>query len=393
MLERGDRMTMAEGLEARLAVWLRYCRVERLFVRYLRPYSSSDRHYPRYFNIGARTGRSSATCPPIQQIPKRRDGIRNLFVPEEGNIFIEGDFKAAELVALAQTYYAMYNDSALGQSINNGRDPHFDMARRLVDNLDQLPESDRKRFRQAAKAINFGVPGGLGSAKFALYAKRSFGLSLSLDEARDLRQRALVADPELRRYLDDSHTIAGTIRLAARNLGCTFDQLITHLRCWQNESTGEYNENLARRRLLMFKRGALPWPIPVPPGFDPKFDLFKDCTRTLTGRLRGQASYTEAHNFPFQGLVSDAIKCALWNLYKIWLADSWFQPVASVHDSILIQVPADRVSEGQKVVADSMARSMLEICPNIRGDVDVVSLGKTWGQATGPEGEKLGSGI
>ena len=364
-------------IESRLAHWLRYLRIERLLVRYIHPYSSAERHYPRYYNIGARTGRSSATCPPVQQVPKRRDGIRNLFIPEDGHVFLEADFSAAELVALAQVYHNMYGGSVLGDAINAGEDPHIATARRLIPDFDSLPEAERKMYRQAAKAVNFGLPGGLGAAKFRKYANTSYGLSLTADQAKDLRQRALAADPQLQMYLEERHSIPAALTLAAKNLNLSRDSLITHLNAWQEESTGRYNELLAFRRLKMFARGA--WTLPTPPGFDVKYDLFKDVSRTLTGRLRGNCSYTEAHNFPFQGLVADAMKLALWNLYVQWIAQPDFQPVASVHDSILVQCYPDDADRISAILHDCMTAAMKTVCPNIRCGVDVTGPLTRWG--------------
>ena len=68
--------------------------------------------------------------------------------------------------------------------------------------------------RQAAKAINFGVPGGLGGAALGDYARSHYGIALTALEAtarRDLLTRTIY--PELSEYLAEDGSA-----IVARNL-------------------------------------------------------------------------------------------------------------------------------------------------------------------------------
>lgn len=368
------------SLEGRLSVWLRYCRVRKLLSTYLEPYGTSSTHFTSYYNLGARTGRVSSVRPNIQQIPKRRDGIRKCFIPQPGYRLIEGDYKAAELVALAQIYKMMFGESTLGSEINAGTDPHEATGRRIVGA--RIYETNPKKYRQAAKAVNFGLPGGLGWRKFRTYAKKSYGVDFSEDEAREIRALALEADPALKAFLFDSYSPKEALQLAADNLGLPFGQLITALRAWRLEDENEVHWHLALRRLRAWSRGDPRFEIPVPPGFAKDWDLFRSTTVTPTGRVRGRASYTEAHNTPFQGLVADGAKLAAWNLYQAWCEDPYWNPVAFVHDSFVIECRPEQAMAAGSLLAGCMVQGLKQVCPGIRVEVDLTEPRERWGENT-----------
>ena len=64
--------------------------------------------------------------------------------------------------------------------------------------------------------------------------------------------------------------------------------------------------------------------------------LFCSGVTTLTGRVRGRVSFTQARNTPFQGLAADGAKLALWELIR-----AGYRVVAFIHDEILIELPED----------------------------------------------------
>lgn len=372
----------ANGIEEQVAVWLRYCRVHKLLATYIDPYSTSPVHYPTYHNLGARTTRTSCVRPNIQNIPKRRDGIRSLFVARSGYRLIEADYRAAELVALAQVYHRLFGGSVLGEAINGGLDPHIETARRLDPRFDLLPESDRKRLRQAAKAINFGLPGGLGAAKFQLYANKTYGLSLTESEARLLRNQALDADPQLRAYLNSGGSQRSRFALAASNLGISEPTLIGCLQAWRDEDAGEAHSDLAWARLRKWSFGDTRFEIPTPPGFDRRFDLFRTAAVSPSGVVRGRCSFTEAHNLPFQSLVACGSKLAAWNLYKAHLSDPFWSPCAFIHDSFLIEAPEDRAQEAGETLKTAMQQGLRAVCPDIRVEVDLTEPSPRWGKSS-----------
>jgi hypothetical protein len=82
--------------------------------------------------------------------------------------------------------------------------------------------------------------------------------------------------------------------------------------------------------------------------------LFWGPVMTLTGRIRGRVSFSQARNTPFQGLAADGAKRAMW---KLTLAG--FRLMAFIHDEVLIELPldADHAAEARridKIMCDAM---------------------------------------
>lgn len=380
-----------ENIDARLQVWLRFMRVSKLLATYVYPYASSEVHYPQYKVIGARTTRTSCETPNIQNVPKRKDGIRALFVPRPGHVLIERDFKAAELVGLAETYHLLYGGSVLGETINSGLDPHVAQARRIIPGFDALPEGDQKRNRQAAKAVNFGLPGGLGAATLVRYARSGFGVSLSLEDAQLLRAAALGADPQLAAYLAERNEGRAAAERIAKNVGCTWQDVVTALAAWKEPwDPHEINDSILFSRIRAWKHGNFSPALSLPPGFDPRFDLFKSHARSPAGTVRGNCTYTQAHNLPFQSLVAVGAKLALWNLYRASINQpGLFRPVAFIHDSILIEAEERFWSQADTVLDQAMVAGLKACCPHIKVETESTGPLTRWGKDTNPWGEEV----
>lgn len=411
-----------EQISQMLAVWLRYMRVRKLLATYIWPYSSSEYHYPQYSIIGARSTRTSCRTPNAQNVSKRKDGIRAAFIPawnlngkvaqgearpsagledqeaaqfraqpeHEEIVLVERDYDSAELRALAQVYFGRFGRSVLGDALNSGLSPHDQTAEWLDARYRDLPEADRTRLRQAAKAVNFGLPGGLGARTLSKYARTAWGVSLSEEEARAARQAVLNRDPQLREYLTERIDDLALCKLVARNCGCTWQQLLTALACWRGlpGTEREPNWGLFTRRLRQWKSGTFsPTGLNVPPGFDVRYDLTKSHCRTLTGFTRGNCTYTQWHNTPFQSLVASGAKLALWELYKSWLKRPIFQPYVFVHDSLAVSCQRSSFEEVDRILDECMIRGLKELLP----DVAVTTAGSgpltRWGKDTNPWGK------
>lgn len=380
----------AEAEIDKLSIWVRYERVRKLLRTYLNVYASSAVHYTTYHNIGARTTRTSSQKPNVQNIPKRRDGIRGLFIPSPGRRFVETDFVAAELRSLAEVYHLMYGGSRLGDALNAGEDPHVATAKQVFgEDWNRADAATQKNLRQAAKAVNFGLPGGMGAAKFADFA-RGYGIFLDLDAARHLRGAALAGNPELCAYLRDEGSEEDRVRLAARNLHISVDRLISILDAWRNPEEGTVFWHLAALRLRKWIKGTEEYAIPVPRGYSGPADLFRTTTRTLTGLVRGRAIYTEARNTPFQGPVADIGKLAVWNLYRKHSFKSAWDPVCFVHDSIMIEADEGYEASCQKVLETCMLEAMRTITPHIQPAVET-EIKDRWGSLKDAQGQVIAS--
>jgi len=177
----------------------------------------SERVYPRYNNL-QRTGRTSCSSPNIQNLP--RSGIREVLVPAPGHCFIIADYAGIELVTLAQHCLSRYGHSKMAELINEGRDLHTELARHILKTDDVTTEDRRK-----AKALNFGIPGGLGADSLCDYAASTFGVEMSLAEAKKFKSAYLKLFPEVAEHLRSGNgqdevvsTLSG--RIAAKSTYC-----------------------------------------------------------------------------------------------------------------------------------------------------------------------------
>ena len=162
-----------------------------------------------------------------------------------------------------------------------------------------------KEERTYAKACNFGFPGGLGVKQFLQYAKYTYGISsLTHGQAFDFKSKWLEAFPEMKQYLD---------------------------------------ANGQRFRT-------------------------KATATTITGRMRSNCTFTQAKNFPFQGLASDGGKLALYELIQ---AD--YRVINYIHDEFVLEIPStnlERMNERANLAESIMINQMKVVCPDLKIGVE-----------------------
>lgn len=141
----------------------------------------SDKNSCIHANIkqaGTTTGRFSYSDPNLQNIPKESE-VRRAFIPRDEFCFVEFDYKAMEYRLMAE--YA--NEELLIEKINAGLDVHEATA--------QMMKVDR----QTAKTLNFMLLYGGGAQKLAN------ALNLTLDEAKELKQKYFSALPRVKKFI------------------------------------------------------------------------------------------------------------------------------------------------------------------------------------------------
>ena len=177
---------------------------------------SGSRVHPRY-DLLKNTGRTGCSSPNIQQLPRDGD-IRSMFKAEEGNTLLITDYSAIELATLAQHVYTTQGSSVMRDKINEGADLHTYYASVLFRKLEKDVE---KWQRQAAKAANFGYPGGLGIETFIEFAK-GYDISLTTLEAQRMKDTWFAAFPEMEEYMkgEQGHVWTLTGRLRADTTYC-----------------------------------------------------------------------------------------------------------------------------------------------------------------------------
>jgi len=349
--------------------------------------------YPHY-QLLVSTGRTSCRDPNIQQLP-RTSGIREMVIPPTGNVLMGADYNCLELRTLAQVCLNRYGKSSLADVFARGVDVHAMTAADFLglryDEFLQLKKTDPERYKQArqqAKAVNFGVPGGLGATTLVEYAQKTYGVVLSVEEANQLRQQLITKTyPELSSYLADN-TMAGL----AWNFNTTEDFVWDSL-SWEGPGTRSPHVPGYYRRILrgeMGKAGGEPYSdsslaaawerLQLAAIKNPSLcaklngtgndDLLAECVKlpayTLTGRIRGRCGYTQQRNTPFQGLAADGAKLALFELVR----RGW-EVAIFVHDEIIVAIPEDR-SDYEKLGAELtviMEKAMERVAPDVRIEV------------------------
>lgn len=116
------------------------------------------------------TGRISSTEPNLQNIPTRFElgkRVRKVFEPEEGKVYIDGDYSQIELRVLAH----ISGDEHMIKAFQEGQDIHKQAASKVF----KTPiEEVTKEQRSDAKAVNFGI----------VYGISDFGLGEQLGISR-----------------------------------------------------------------------------------------------------------------------------------------------------------------------------------------------------------------
>lgn len=257
------------------------------------------RIYPAWWQIGARTGRMSCSKPNMQGIP-RAYRYRRCFAPPDGRVAIKGDYSQIE-ARLAARYTG---DRRLLEAFEKGLDV-YEVTAKSILGKDGVSKEDRN----LAKAVCLGLIYGMGAPRLQQYARESFGVILTPEQAVELREAFFGAHPGLRAW------------------------------------------HLAVKKTL--RHGEMPE------------------ARTLTGRRRlftEGASFSEIVNLPIQGSGADGLKAALALLWERRSDCPDAFPVSVVHDEITVEAPEDRAEEAKAWLVAAMEdgmRALLDPVPVI----------------------------
>jgi DNA polymerase-1 len=134
--------------------------------------------YPNYRIAGMVTGRFGCGTPNIQNQPRK--GFKHLYRAPEGWQFITGDLSQIELRVAG----LISGDPAINDAYANGRDLHKEVA---AERAGKTPDEITPSERQAAKAINFGLIFGAGAKTLREQAINSYGIEMSLEEAKEAK--------------------------------------------------------------------------------------------------------------------------------------------------------------------------------------------------------------
>ena len=369
--------------------------------------------HPRY-QVLIRTGRTSCSKPNMQNIP--RDGeFRNVIVPSPGHLLLVVDYSFIELVTLAAVCQARFGSSRLADVIKKGVDPHCYTAAILAGiSLKQfmsLKHTDPARFksaRQQAKPVNFGVPGGMGPTALVAYAKATYGVQMTQQEAEDFHHRLTTKIyPELGQYLagDGLFQLARWLKVPEAvciksfcfgdltpSIAAAIVRKIVKGQPLKKDGTPfkpSYVRGVWDSLIAINRNERLGTELQRRVGSPRLADrLFPSSVATLTGRIRGNVSYTQARNTPFQSLASDGAKRALGRLVL-----GGYRVVGFVHDEVLIELP-DQGDYVDRSAVEAVVTIMIESMQEMTGDVPVkceYTVSDRWSKNAEliPDGEKV----
>ncbi|MBK6920588.1 MAG: hypothetical protein IPH07_24520 [Deltaproteobacteria bacterium] len=324
-----SKQTCLDSGNAELTAWAEFEHLWKLKTTFVKMLRSRARLRPRYNELLI-TGRTSASKPNIQQLP-RAPGIRECCVADPGHCLISVDVDKAELCALGDIELEFLGKSKLADAINAGVDPHCLLGAELVQlslaefmRRYQAGDAEASDARQDVKPANFGLPVRMSPETYVTYA-RGQGRELSLKRSRQV--------------------VAAWKRAYPTTLG--YQALV--------------------QKLLRRAGGNVRHP--------------------RSGLLRGRLRFTQAANGFYQERIASAMLEALWVLACLqWGQEAegfdaeHFAPLngtrtlAYIHDEVIVQCPIDQASAVASLVQEVVERVVQKWIPRVRITAGAVAM-------------------
>lgn len=272
--------------------FMEYRKVTKALSSFLEPLpeqinSATGRLHPSYWQLGSAAGRFSCSSPNLQQIPRTSD-FRSCFIPEPGNVLVIADYSQIELRVAAE----ISKDFTMLSAYKSNTDLH-----RLTASLvsGKHFEAVGKEERQLAKALNFGLLYGMGASGLAEYARNSYGVEMTLEQAEEFKSK----------FFGGYSGLAGWHKKVRRQQASTVKTLAGRTRDF------------------------------------PEKEKFM-----LTTRL----------NTPVQGTAADILKIALGRLPGA-LRRTGAQIIGTVHDEVLLECAESKAEEVKEILQNTMEKA------------------------------------
>lgn len=264
--------------------------------------SATGRIHADLMPLATETGRFAARNPNLQNMPRAGNddiGVRNFFIALKGNVLLSLDFSQIELRVGA--FYC--RDEKMLETYCTGGDIHDQTATVIYGK-----GKHNKEQRTIAKNVNFGTFYGLFPKGLQKTLKFKAGLSTTLSECETIISNLKSGYPALISWQDEVKQ-----RAAARR----------YTETW-----------LGRRRYLP----------------------------DITSQDWSKKSFAErcALNTPIQGTAADILKLALGRIIVGLPERPWLRPLLQIHDELVFEVPADKVSEAVNFIKQTMEAKPFE---------------------------------
>lgn len=311
-----DRARIRKGISAFLNPWIDAVDVV------------NPRLYSTFRLAGTATGRLSSggaegsTGINLQQIP-RDSRYKRLIQARPGYILAELDYSQIELRVAAH----LSGDPYMVDIYREGGDIHAATAR-AVTGKQFLSKSDRTK----AKAVNFGFLYGMGASSFRDYARDSYGVELSEEEAIEYRKR--------------------------------FFDLYAGLPTWHRR----VKEKALRNGYVETLFGRV---------------RYLDGLRYWTGPQKG-AALRQAVNTSVQSVASDMMILALGMIHRLIVVNPKYDAkiIATVHDSVLLEIKeedAKKTARKVKYIMEHLPLGHFGVKLNVPIKAGL-SMGHRWGE-------------
>ena len=275
----------------------------------LRSIGCDGRIHTCFNPTGTDTGRFSSSRPNLQNIG--RGEIRSCFIAAPGCKLVVADYSQIELRAAA----VLAGEERMIEAYRNKEDLHLKTAAVVLKR--EVTRADR----QLAKAVNFGLLYGQGAEGLQRYARNSYGVEISRDQAEQIRSSFFDEYKSLRSW---------------------------HAEAWNGVNHGilEVRTKLGRRRLLRM-------------GADQKWNRF-----------------TALVNTPVQGSCADAMKIALIRIAERLPQDA--RLISTIHDEVIVESAAEKAEEVKQLIVEAMIEAMNELFPEVPTEVEA-KICDNWG--------------
>ena len=311
-----DRAKIQKGISAFLVPWIESVDI------------CDPRLYSTFRLAGTATGRLSsggaegAAGINLQQIP-RDPQYKRLIQARPGYTLAELDYSQIELRVAAH----LSGDSRMLDIYRTGGDIHTTTAK-AVTGKQLIGKSDRTK----AKAVNFGFLYGMGVASFRDYARDSYGVELTEDEAADYRER--------------------------------FFELYSGLPKWHKRVKEEALRNGYVETLFGRIR-------------------YLDGIRYWSGSRKG-AALRQAVNTSVQSVASDMMILALGLIDRLIVNSDKYDAkiIATVHDSVLLEINKDGAEETArkaKYIMEHLPLKHFEVTMDVPIEAGL-AMGTRWGE-------------
>jgi DNA polymerase I len=279
----------------------------------------TDRIHAHFQLAGAATGRFTCRDPNVQNIPRDKK-FRALFCAPAGRKLVVADFSQLELRVAA----LLSEDPVMLQIYQTGEDLHRKTAAAVLG-IDQTDVT--KEQRQMAKAVNFGFLFGQKARGFVRYAKTTYGVEMTENEASNAKS--------------------------------VFLKTYERLAVWQQQTIME--SRLYNR--VRTKTGRV-----------------RDFSREKVGNQDG-----EALNTPVQGSAAEILTASLIRLDKS-LEGKDAKIVNIIHDEIVVETQSEISEEVKFILENCMVEGFLDIFPSAKPyikDLVEAHVGDNWADAKG----------